>query len=130
MKTTKQYETEKKVVKGVFWGMVTLFIFMTFIMYFNLNTKCISDCTDTILKIFAFSTLFLPISSVFFLIKNYKSWRFLIIVGIVLVLFNLNRESHDLDYLMTGPVGLTIVMSVCLFVVSYLLVLFDVIKTK
>ena len=94
-----------------------LFLSVLVMMKLNLNIYCNFDCTDYILKIFAISTFFIPLSTVYFKSDAFKSWSLFINLFFVLELISVVRDNNELDYTMTGPIGLTVVISIFSFLI-------------
>ena len=119
----KDYTRERRVMSMFVIIMVVLFFISSIIIVFNLNKICLNDCTDIILRLFSFSTMAFPAMLLYVYKNHYLIWRNIFLCGTFLSLLNLTRSYEGLDYMMTGPIGFTIVIS-CLTFIVLLFVLF------
>ena len=124
MKTTKQYETEKKVVKGVFWMLLVLFLMM-FVPPFFFKVElchwypCYDIYTSKIL--FMYSLMFFPLSPIFFMKEYYNKWKVIIIFTVFLTYLNLKREDIGDDFFMIGPYTTTVYIYIMSTLISCIL---------
>ena len=125
MKTINQYETEKKVVKGVFWGMVALFlsILLAYSIYGD-NICNVSICDTGIkyaLPVSIMALIFLPI---FFTKNVYSKWRkyliFSTIIGALILIFDHNEYG---DLMKPSRDAMSVSWSVFSFVSSSIYIL-------
>ena len=108
MKTNiDKYESEKVWVKGVFWGMFISHLTIYYILpYFNYEVcdHFIKFCDNYYyVNFYFFSFIFIPLSIVFFMKRNYVIYRYIIMITIFLSYVNLLREPVYDDYFAIGP---------------------------
>ena len=125
MKTTKQYETEKKVVKGVFFLFLSLFIALL-IFYPKVDSPLFDNFN--LIEKYNHTTLFfisfIIIIPVMFSGVFYVSWRKFFIFSMLLFVFNfVFNSNYSEDYFFNTLQSSSVIIVLLSFVFSSIYIL-------
>ena len=124
MKTTKQYETEKKVVKGVFWttlmAHVGIYYLLPYLNYDICSNVLLSFCKNFYyIKFYYLTLIFVFLSFVFIFNKNnFVKWRKVLCFITVATIVNLLRGETYNDYFAIGYMPVAIYIYIIGFIWS------------